>query len=352
MINLAIIGTGTIAKAHIEACLTFPNLCHLTALINRTRQKARDYIRTYELTDTAVYASLDQAIEDQARLGKRIDAVAICLPAELHASAAIDAMEKGCHVLVEKPMANSSADCQTMIDASVRTQKMLSVAFQYRYTRENRLLHDVIKSGEFGQVRHAVIDSCWWRGNNYYNTPWRGKWETEHGGVFLGHAIHQIDLLLWILGKPTSVLASMRNVAHPTSELEDLGCAILNYPTGLVILNASLVEHGQKVAMSFQLDRAKVSSPWDPQAYREDETGFPQIDQAVIQRLNAIRESAGRKSALEAEDWRYEHHKGLYYHFLRAVNGLEDLQITGEDGKAAIELVEEIYKEAKKVPIL
>lgn len=336
MLEVAVVGTGSISNAHIHGLLVQRDICHVAALVNRTLAKARDIRKQYDL-DAEIYSTLDDACDHH-----KIDAVVICLPAELHCQATINALDRGCHVLVEKPMANSVEECQIMLEAAKKAGKLLSVAFQNRFSGENQRLYQILHSGEIGSVCAGTVNSLWWRGNNYYKTEWRGYWRTEHGGVFLGHAIHQIDLLLWMLGMPDKVTASIHNVGHPDSELEDWGIAALIYPRCVVNLQASLVSHEQKQELIFQTEKGQYASPWNPYAQNQMENGFPYQAEENINALKKIFDKYTiKKNALSGHD-------ALICNFLRAIKGEEDLLISGEDGLHALELVTAIYKSEVK----
>lgn len=95
-------------------------------------------------------------------------------------------------------------------------------------------------------MRSAQIDSFWWRGHCYYDLWWRGTWEKEGGGCTLNHAVHHIDMLLWMMGLPESVTSVLSNVAHDNAQVEDLSMSILRYPRSLAQLTASVVHHGEE----------------------------------------------------------------------------------------------------------
>ena len=146
--------------------------------------------------------------------------VSVCLPPSAHCEAAIHALNHGCHVLVEKPMASSLEECDKMIRAAGENNRLLSVVCQNRFKTPMERVHRMLEEGTGGRVTHAIVNSLWWRGENYYDLWWRGTWESECGGSFTSHSVHHIDLLQWMMGMPESVMACMRNVGHHNSELE------------------------------------------------------------------------------------------------------------------------------------
>ena len=188
---------------------------------------------------------------------------------------AVQALEAGVHVIVEKPMAPSLEDCDAMLEAQRRSGKLLSAIAQNRFRTEMMRLKAVLDSGKIGPVAHTRIASEWWRGTSYYDLWWRGTWASEGGGCTLNHAIHHIDLALWLLGTPQAVVAMMTNAAHANAEVEDLSVAILQYERGLAELTSSVVHHGQRQEIVVQGERARVSQPWEVVAETAQPNGFP-----------------------------------------------------------------------------
>jgi predicted dehydrogenase len=160
-----------------------------------------------------------------------VDIVDVCTPPYVHAEISIDALNAGCHVLCEKPMAASLEECDAMIAAQQASGKTLSIIAQNRFTDAFWRLKAAMDSGLAGKICHAQVDSFWWRGHCYYDLWWRGTWEKEGGGCTLNHAVHHIDAIQWMLGFPSEVVAMMTNVAHDNAEVEDLSAAIFKYPT-------------------------------------------------------------------------------------------------------------------------
>lgn len=151
-----------------------------------------------------------------------IDAVSICLPPQMHAEIAVEALRSGCHVICEKPMACSLEECDAMIAAARESGKLLSVVVQNRCKTPNQKVKKILDEGLIGKVLFATVDSLWWRGQSYYDLWWRGTWDKESSGAMASHGVHHIDLMQWMLGMPESVYAVIRNVGHDNSECEDL----------------------------------------------------------------------------------------------------------------------------------
>lgn len=268
-----------------------------------------------------------------------MDLVDVCTPPSTHAEIAIDALESGRNVVVEKPMAASLDECDAMLRAERDSGKLLAVIAQNRFRTEMMRLKRLLASGLAGKVLHAQVDSYWWRGSNYYDLWWRGTWEGEGGGCTLNHAVHHVDLLLWMMGAPAEVLAMMGNVAHDNSEVEDFSAAMLRFPDGaLGQLTSSVVHHGQHQQLIFQAERARVSAPFECYASRALPNGFPERDGATEAQLAAAYE--------ELAPLTYEGHTGELDNVLGALEGREDLLVDGEQGRRTIELITAIYASA------
>ncbi len=334
MIGIAIVGTGVIADAHIEAYLAFRNQCKILALCDIFPDKAKRQIEKYQLMDAAAYSSYQEFLAIP-----EINLVSICTPPFTHARIAIECMEADKHVLVEKPMASSLAECDAMIAAAKRAGRYLSIIAQNRFIPDNWKLKSILSSDFIGKPLFGQVESFWYRGAGYYDLWWRGTWEKEGGGCTLNHAIHQIDLLNWIMGLPKQVTAVVANVAHNNSEAEDLSAAILTYANGTIVtLTSALVVHGEGQRLIFQCEKAGVASPWQAKASRTTVNGFPDLNPAFTQKLQQYFDELPAPEHLR--------HEGQIGDMLRCIQ-IGGQPVAGSmDGRLAIEVVAAIYKSA------
>jgi len=186
----------------------------------------------------------------------------------------------------------------------------------------------------------SVVNSYWWRGQNYYDLWWRGTWEKEGGGCTLNHAVHHVDLLLWLMGMPKSVSARFTNLNHDNSETEDFSTALLSYQTGtLAQLTASLVHHGEEQELIFQCEKARISFPWKVCASVPLENGFPRKD---IETEKLIQEAHDSLKPLPLEG-----HAGQIGNLLDAIQTGSPLLVDGTAGRNTLELIMGIYKSAQ-----
>lgn len=335
MINVAIVGTGNISHAHMEGLLTFPDRCRVVALCDIYPQKAEAMKEKYHL-ECDVFDDHQKMLESR----KDINLVHICTPPYVHAQIAINCMNAGCNVLVEKPMATCLAECDSMLAAEKHNHVTLACVAQNRFRNSIYKLKKMADTGLAGKICCAQVDSLWWRGHCYYDLWWRGLWEKEGGGPTLNHAVHHIDMLNWIEGGlPEEVMAVLSNVMHDNSEVEDISIACLRYGNGSVAeVTSSVIHHGEEQGIVLQCADAKLSAPWAVKAEITQTNGFPVSggNQELIARLNEYYQSI--------PDLAYEGHTGEIDDVLRVLEEGGSVMITGEDGRRTVELITAIYK--------
>lgn len=333
MIRVAIVGTGGISAAHIKGYLAFPERVKIVALVDIYPEKAEEKKRINGL-DADVY-------DDHLKILDRedIDLIDVCTPPYVHAEIAINALNAGKHVLVEKPMAASLEECDAMIAAAKHNGKLLSVVAQNRFQNAIMNLKKTIDSGLAGDIVHTQIDSHWWRGHCYYDLWWRGTWEKEGGGCTLNHAVHHIDMLGWMMGLPVDIQAIMSNTSHDNAEVEDLSVAVMRYASGaLAQVTSSVVHHGEEQQLIFQGRKARISAPWKIYASTSKENGFPVRDEETEKALDDFYQALPLNP--------YQGHTAQIDNVLTALETGSEVLIGGVDGRQSLELITGIYKAA------
>ena len=227
-LRFGIVGPGLVGRLHAAALARIDD-ARLVAVAGsrpgseRTARLAEDY-------GTRAADSFEAMIGDGS-----LDAVIVCTPHPLHARQAIEAARAGLHVVVEKPMALTAADCSAMIAAADEAGVVLSVISQRRWQPAAQRVKAAIDEGRIGVPGLATVEVLGWRGPEYYAMdPWRGTRAGEGGGVLVNQAVHQLDLLCWFLGPIAEVDGWTANLNHPEIEVEDTAVAIARFGTGAV----------------------------------------------------------------------------------------------------------------------
>jgi len=160
------------------------------------------------------------------------DITVILTPHPFHATIAIDALNAGSHVLVEKPMAVQVQEADAMMAAAHQNQRLLAINFQQRFRPEVEAARDLIQRGKLGDIQRVTQVEPWLRTVAYYKSAgWRGTWQGEGGGVLMNQAPHSLDLLCHLVGMPQRVVAWNRTLQH-SIEVEDTSMAMLEWANG------------------------------------------------------------------------------------------------------------------------
>ena len=225
MTTTAMIGCGDVSSVHLEA---------LDALDGVELVGVCD-------ADPAVLATAVERCgvpgftDHRALLARlRPDVVHICTPHHQHVPVALDFLDAGVHVLLEKPVAHRVDEAERLVEAAERSASRVGVCFQNRYNRTAQTARDVIESGELGAVLGATASVLWTRTPDYYRAkPWRGRWDTAGGGLLINQAIHTLDLVQWLVGDVVDVEgnASTR-LYRDLIEVEDTAEMLLTHASG------------------------------------------------------------------------------------------------------------------------
>ena len=223
-IGTAVIGPGKVAHTHAQALTVIPE-SNFVAVCGRTPEKTRAFADTYGVR---AYTDLDKLLRDPD-----VQAVVICTPHPQHAEQAIAAAQAGKHILVEKPMAITLADCDCMIAAAKANQVKLGVISQRRLYPCVQRVKRAIDGNKIGVPLLGTVTVLGWRGPEYYAMDaWRGTWQGEGGGVLVNQAPHQLDLFQWLMGPVKELFGYWDNLNHPYIEVEDTVVAVLRFKNG------------------------------------------------------------------------------------------------------------------------
>ena len=226
-LKTGITGCGKVAHLHARALVNARN-SEFAAVCSRSEEKGRDFASVYGVNS---YTDVAEMVEKE-----KLDVTVICTPHPFHRDPALEAMDAGSHVMVEKPLASSLEDCDAMISRASETGRSLGVISQRRFYPPSLRMYEAIKEGKIGTPVLGTIVMLGWRDREYYDSdPWRGSWKNEGGGVLVNQSPHQLDLLQWFMGARISELFGMwDNFNHPYIEVEDTAVAILRFENGAI----------------------------------------------------------------------------------------------------------------------
>jgi predicted dehydrogenase len=255
-ITVAIVGTGTIARIHAEALQSLNDQAELVAAADIDAGPLKDFCSEFHVP--AGYASLASLLAAGPP-----DLVHVCTPPGTHVELARGCLEAGSSVLVEKPPSLSLAGLAEMTSAQGAGDlgaggPWFATVFQHRFGSGAQRLRAMIRGGVLGRPLLAVCHTTWFRDQEYFDVPWRGRWDTEGGGPTMGHGIHQMDLLAYLLGDWSEISAMARRQAR-RMETEDLSLAHVTFASGAAasVIN-SVLSPRQESYLRFDFERATV----------------------------------------------------------------------------------------------
>ena len=220
-IKFAVVGCGHIGKRHAEMVTRDPD-AELVALCD-IRPRGELGIEAY---DVPFFTDL----QDLLQSGLQIDVVNICTPNGLHASMAVKAVEAGCNVVIEKPMALTLADAEKVVYASLKYHKQVFCVMQNRYSPPSVWIKEMIESGKLGKIYMVQLNCYWNRDDRYYKPGgWHGDAALDGGTLFTQFS-HFIDIMYWLFGDICNIQARFADFNHEKlTAFEDSGFVNFNF---------------------------------------------------------------------------------------------------------------------------
>lgn len=330
MIRVAILGAG-IGREHLAGYQALPARYQVAAMVDLDTARARTVVGDLPIR---IEASAEAVLADPT-----IELIDVCLPPHLHLPFAVKALEAGKHVVCEKPMVASLADADRLLGAMRASGRFLTPVFQYRYGPAMAQLRALTEAGLTGRAFAASLETHWNRGSAYYAVPWRGTWAGENGGAVLGHAIHNHDLMMMVLG-PVRRLSAFAATRVNGIETED--CAAISFEMESGALATSSITLGAatdttRIRFCFEgLTAESGTAPYKPATGAWSFTAREPFKQAEIDAVLAqvAPGPVGFAGFLEAA--------------AEALAGRPGREVTAEDGRRSIELVSAIYQSARE----
>jgi UDP-N-acetyl-2-amino-2-deoxyglucuronate dehydrogenase len=352
-LRTAIVGGGKVAHIHAKALGCTPE-SRFVAVCGRDLARTQKFAATYNVK---AYCDVEEMIGSEG-----VQALTICTPHPLHALHAVKALKAGVHVLVEKPLASSLADCDAILDAAKASGAKVGMVSQRRFYAPCARVKQAIVEGKLGRPILGSVAMYGWRDEAYYRSdPWRGSWRGEGGGVLVNQAPHQLDLLHWYMGEVDELFGFWANLNHPYIEVEDTAVAVLRFKNGA--LGNIVVSNSQNPALYGKVyvhgsNGASIGVQTDGGAMFI--AGMSNITEPPINDLWTIsgEEELLKKWQKEDSDFFRSSNPVEYYHqlqisdFLKAVMEGRDSAIPGEEGRKTVEIFEALYRsERDRKPI-
>jgi predicted dehydrogenase len=329
-VGVAIIGAGSIAEgSHLPALRAMGRETRVLAVVDVDLARARAVADRWQIP--AAYDDLGQMLRDVAP-----DLAVICTPPVAHRDAVVACLDAGAWVWCEKPPTLSLAEYDEIAAYEVDGGPYVSYVFQHRFGSGARTLREHIRSGRLGTALVGVCHTLWYRDDAYYQVPWRGRWNTEGGGPTMGHGIHQMDLMLALMGEWTEVRAATGTLARDI-ETEDVSMAAVRFASGaMVSVVNSVLSPRETSYLRFDFTEATVELThlygydntnwrWSPAPHRGDDTPTD---------LGAPEENAASSHAAQ-----------LRYLLADLRHGRRP-EASGDDGRRVLEFIAALYASA------
>ncbi len=275
--RVGIIGTGAISHKHAQA---YRNIGYeLTVCTDINPAYGRAFADQWGCEFVPHY-------EDLCR-HPRVDYVDVCTFPDFRLEPLVLCAEAGKHIQVQKPIATSTETARQMIATAAAAGIQLGVVSQHRFDDSSLFLRRALDQGRLGKILQADAYVKWFRSDAYYARPIKGSWKTEGGGALINQAIHQVDILLWLIGPVRQVFGAWQLAATHRIESEDVVNALLQYTSGATgVIQAStsfwpgyterIEIHGSKGTAIISGDKLTT---WDV----EDDSGEPApLDREVL----------------------------------------------------------------------
>ena len=228
--RVGIIGTGAISHKHVQA---YRNIGYeLTVCTDINPQYGRSFAERYGCEFVPTYEELCRH--------PRVDFVDVCTFPDFRLQPLLICAQTGKHVQVQKPISTNLATAREMIDVARKGGIQLGVVSQHRFDDSTQFLRRALDEGRLGRILQADAYVKWFRSAAYYSRPVKGSWATEGGGALINQAVHQVDILLWLIGGVAEVFGYWQLGAMHKIESEDVVCAMLKYTSGAIgVIQAS-----------------------------------------------------------------------------------------------------------------
>lgn len=341
-LKVGIVGCGKIAINHAKALHAMPEV-ELAACSDTSKERADSFAAAHGIA---------HAYDDlEALLGSGLDAVTICTPHPTHEAIVIAAAEHGLHVLCEKPIAITLDEADRMVEATAAAGVKFGVLFQRRFWPAARRVRTAIDDGRIGIPMLGEASVLLHRPSSYYSADeWRGRWDTDGGGVLMTQAVHQIDMLQWFMGEAVSVSGFIRTHTHGDHiETEDSASAVVSFASGgtATVTATTGANHnlGNRVTVIGQT--GAIASVLEFPEGREGVNEIWTVPGEVEFRAPFTPDIRANLDVTEVNAGLADFHTLQVQDFADAVLAGRDPAVTGRDARASLAIIAAIYESSR-----
>lgn len=338
MRRVAVVGAGVIGKHHGKVISQLADRIELVAVVDVIPEKAEELAAKH---GGRAFRELGPALN-----AEDIDVVVVCTPTGKHGELAIEALDAGKHVIVEKPAEITVARTDEIIAAQQKAGTLVTVISQHRFDPSTEQVLGAIARGELGRITSGIASIDWWRGQSYYDSgDWRGTWALDGGGALMNQGVHTVDLLVAALGNPVEVFAYTGTLAHQRIEVEDVAAAVVRFESGaLGMLHATTAAYpGLSARLQVHGDRGSAVIDNDQLVFFQV-TAEGENPQERLMGTNTAREvpTAGSDPGMLSDA-----HKSQYENFLAALDGTEEIRVDLVTNRRSIGVITGVYESAR-----
>lgn len=341
-VKIGIIGAGTIGSVHAKAYATIPE-AEVIGLCDILPDKLKAKAAQHNIPRT--YATHQEMLADP-----EIEAVSVCVPNYVHAPIAIDALNAGKNVMLEKPMSINAECAMEIVKARDASGKVLQMGMVRRQYPDAEIIHDAIAAGKLGEIYQINVKQIRRRG-----IPGLGGWFTTKamsgGGALIDIAVHSLDLAMWATGlwNPTRVSAkTYSKFGAPMSEYKYVGmwAGPPNYDGTFDVDDyvAGMVRFGKKATMSFEVAWACNAQEENTIEFLGTKGGYKVGTGDLTLKTEIDGMIADVKPVFNAQRDTFA---AELTKFIAAINGEGEVPATGEQGVIVMKLLDAIYKSSE-----
>lgn len=316
-LKIAVIGVGVVGLMHLK--LLAGQGREIVAICDVDPDVAENAKRLYA-PNAGLFSDWVQMLDEV-----RPDVVHICTPHYLHVDMVVGALERDINVLCEKPLCISHGQIERIIQAERHSHATLGVVLQNRFNASNLYAKEYLEGKKIVAAHASVV---WHRDENYYKSAaWRGKWDTEGGGVLINQALHTLDLLQWMSGMPDELCATCSCLTlGDVIEVEDTVALTAFGDTPFTFFATNSAAVNLPVELTFRMENGETLSVFPHHVIKNGELiSFP-------------------KERTEGRAYYGSGHGKLFGEFYRCLEAGEKFPIDAEEGARVVRLILAAYE--------